>query len=360
MTLHRGPGLHVPEYDHTQTLAHQKPDELPKGVYTVKGQYIWDSWIVEDEGVLHRYALSASIEYTPNERHQHSFVRHAISRDQGDSWEDIGPAITPTARSTWPDHVIWTSSVLLRKDRPEGKEFLMFVTGRSMKDGWTQKIGLCRSADGYTFDEPRLILAPQERLGYDTTDDDGIIMAWRDPKVLRHPETGQWHMFFSAKMRSEDGTPHPTVGHAIATSDALDEWELQPPLRLPHYYAQLEVPYMIYRDGKFYLFVSTQNFPLKDNNRDKQANYRGYRSDNIRGPWDFVYGHEEALFGHKIYAPTLFELPWGSGNYYAVSFFSSDTPHPLTGTPIIPLEWKGDEPEFRFRSALRDSLQEPQ
>jgi hypothetical protein len=146
--------------------------EYPPGVYAVEGQYIWDSWIVEDEGTLHRYALSAPTEgYGPNDRHQHAFVRHATSRDGGRSWKDLGPAIEPQPKGTWPDHVIWTSSVMLRKDAKGEKEFLMFITGRSGGDNdWTQQIGLARSRDGHNFSVPEVILSPEESHGYDITE----------------------------------------------------------------------------------------------------------------------------------------------------------------------------------------------
>lgn len=357
MSRHRGPSIHIPEYDHSKTLAHQAPEALPPGIYAVPGQYIWDSWIVEDEGILHRYALSASIKYIPNERHQHAFVRHAISVDGGLSWIDEGPAVTPVTNHSWPDHVIWTSSIMLRREGAK-KEFLMFVTGRSTEDGWTQRIGLARSADGYHFGPPELILSPTQAFNYDISDDDGIIMAWRDPYVIQHPRSREWHMFFSAKMRDEAGQIRPTVGHAIAKDAGFAAWELRPPLRLPHYYHQLEVPYMIHRNGRFYLFVSTQNHPLKDNNKDKQTDYRGYVSETMTGPFEPVYSHhhQDKVYGHKIYAPTLFQRPGGSGDYAAVAFFSGDTPHPLTGTPIIPIQWRGHTPEFLFWEALSESL----
>jgi len=356
MSTHRGPSLHIPDYDHSKTAAHMSPETLPSQIYTVKGQYIWDSWIVEDEGILHRYALSASIEYIPNERHQHAFVRHAISQDNGLSWIDKGPVITPESNGEWPDLVIWTSSILLRKDGNGKKEFFMFITGRNKEDGWGQRIGLVRSADGYQFGPPEQLLSPAEVFNYDITDDDGIIMAWRDPQVIQEKKTGIWHMFFSAKKKEPDGSVRPTVGHATTTDDSFSNWELQPPLNLPHYYQQLEVPYMIHRNGKYYLFVSTQNHPLKEDNKDKQADYRGYMSDNITGPWEAVYGHKDKIYGHKIYAPTIFEFPRGSSEYAAVSFFSGDTPYPLTGTPIVPIEWDGDCPEFMFRKTLHQYL----
>ncbi|MEA1934489.1 MAG: hypothetical protein U9N60_08675 [Thermodesulfobacteriota bacterium] len=131
---------------------------MPAGVYAVEGQYIWDSWIVEDQGILHRYALSApSDKLTPNERHQHAFVRHAISENGGVTWTDKGPAIQPSGiKGVWPDKVIWTSSVMIREENGE-KTFLMFITGRNQEDNdeMNQEIGITTSKDGQHFTRPR-------------------------------------------------------------------------------------------------------------------------------------------------------------------------------------------------------------
>ncbi|MGD9171269.1 MAG: hypothetical protein PVI97_14590 [Candidatus Thiodiazotropha sp.] len=178
--------------------------DYPPGVCAVEGQYIWDSWIVEDEGTLHRYALSAPTEgYGPNDRHQHAFVRHAISKDGGKSWEDLGPAIEPQPEGTWPDHVIWTSSVMLRKD----------------------------------------------------------------------------------------------------------------------------------------------------------AAFRGYVGKNVDGPWELIYNDTDRVYGHKIYAPTLFEKTHGSGDYAAVTFFSEDTGCPITGTPVVDIDRDAEDlPRFDFDKGLGPCL----
>lgn len=329
----------------------------PPGVYAVDGQYIWDSWIVEDQGTLHRYALSAPIAgYTPNQRHEHAFVRHAISTDGGKRWRDLGPAVTPQSHGIWPDHVVWTSSVMLRRNAKGEKEFLMFITGRSNADGLTQRIGLTRSKDGQHFSVPEVILNPIESAGYDITDDDGIIMAWRDPYVIQDPKDGRWHMLFSAKSKDGCGVIRPTVGHAIADDDTLSQWTLQSPMTLPQYYRQVEVPYMLIHNGKYYLFDSTQANPLVDNNAGKEAAYRGYVGDSITGPWKLIYEDTDRVYGHKIYAPTLFEKKRGSGNYAAVTFFSEDTGCPITGTPIVDIRWDGDTPQFEFAEDLGPCL----
>lgn len=341
-------------------LAPASAGSYPPGVYAVPGQYIWDSWIVEDDGVLHRYALSAPKKgYTPNQRHEHAFVRHAVSTDGGLTWEDRGAAVTPQPEGTWPDHVVWTSSVKLRKNAEGEKEFLMFITGRSETDGMTQRIGLTRSKDGQHFSVPEVILNPSETLGYDVTDGDGIIMAWRDPFVIQDAADGRWHMFFSAKSEDGCGVIRPTVGHAAADDDTLSRWTLQPPMVLPQYYRQVEVPYMLQRDGKYYLFVSTQANPLMENNAGKEAAYRGYVGASITGPWTLVYEDTDRIYGHKIYAPTLFERARGSGEYAAVSFFSEDTGCPITGTPIVDVRWDDQGPVFEFAADLGSCLSQP-
>jgi len=53
-------------------------------------------------------------------------------------------------------------------------------------------------------------------MGYDITDGDGIIMAWRGPFLIQDPADGRWHMLFSAKSKDSCGVIRPTVGHAVA------------------------------------------------------------------------------------------------------------------------------------------------
>ena len=147
--------------------------------------------------------------------------------------------------------------------------------------------------------------------------------------------------------------------------DDLEQWELQPPLQLPRHYRQLEVPSLVHRPGRYYLFVSTQNRPEETDNAAKQAAFRGYVAPSLLGPWEFVYGETDLIYGHKIYAPLVFKRGQGSGKYAAVAFFSEDTTLPITATPLIDIEWEMDEhlgwerPVFDFEGGRTVLLKVP-
>ena len=210
------------------------------GVYKVDGLDTWDNFVIDAEGVLHRYALSAS-KGLGQKRHLQAALRHAVSTDDGLNWQDLDVVLEASRDGRWPDLVIWGSNGVYRDVPGGGKEFLLFVTGRSKADGELQRIGLAKSSNGHDFSRPKVVLDPTSRMGYDITDDDGIIMAWRDPFVFRDHDD-RWHMLFAAKAARPAGPPIATVGHAIAKDDDLEQWELQPPLQLPRHYRQLEVP----------------------------------------------------------------------------------------------------------------------
>jgi len=155
------------------------------GVYKVERFDTWDNFVIEAaEGVLHRYALCAT-EGLEQERHLQAALRHAVSTDNGVSWQDLDVVLEASRDGRWPDLVIWGSNGVYRDVPGGGKEFLLFVTGRSKADGELQRIGLAKSDDGHEFSRPKVILDPTSRMGYDITGDDNVLMAWRDPFVFR-------------------------------------------------------------------------------------------------------------------------------------------------------------------------------
>jgi hypothetical protein len=361
-------------------------EKQPADLYQVNGQYIWDNWIVADNGKLHRYALSASsTEYKPQERHGYAYLRYAFSEDGKKTWHDKGAVLEKSdaiplnnESYLWPNLVIWSGSALLHQDRMGNKEFILFFTGRSQEDekieDLFQRIGVATSKNGQDF-TIKAIFSPEDQcftsqkaentcktICYDITDDDGIIMAWRDPYVFQDKNNPQkWHMIFAAKSKDGCGAIRPTVGHAVAETKENEslievEWQLQRPFELPQYYRQLEIPNIIYRKGKYYLFVSTQNNPRMTSNEEKEAAYRGYVAENITGPWKLVYGDTDKIYGHNIYGITVFENQ--NGNYAAVGFYSEETKCALTGTPLIKICWNGEMPKFIFEEAIEGCIGE--
>lgn len=394
----------------TSSPSCSKTAPLPEGGYKVEGQYIWDGWLMDavenGKPVLFRYALSANANLKPSERHDVAAVRFASSRDAGRSWKDEGLIFSPRTDGVWPNQAVWTSNTMII----DGTWYL-WMTGRSREDyvpgkprqgmGTLQKIGRATSKDGRTWSQPEVLLdgttSEALQLGYDVTEDDKVFTAFRDPMVFKDPDfstNNKLHMVFATKERVtfSDGERKaiavlPTVGHAISTDKTGDfkKWELQRPLRLPHYNAlndydlsrlqspakirQVEVPYVVNRvdrNGKThtYLFISTQHNPEEPTNDLKQAAFRGYVSANgLTGPFEPLYKNDETrpfptepdkIYGSELYAATVSEhaVPGGKTEYFSATFFSEQTKWPLTGTPMYPIVWNETvtpaAPHFKF------------
>jgi hexokinase len=396
-----------------RALPERSKNSLPEGTYSVEGQYLWDSWIVgapveallEHEKTedarkapklkLFRYGLTAAkeeCENKSNNRHGLAKVRCATSIDDGKTWVDQGVILRPREDEEWPNLVIWTSQTMILNGK-----WVMWVTGRNQGDQKdptgkdlmdSQKIGRVTSKDGIKWlpSEIEVVLRGKDdkeakKMGYDMTNDDNVVAAFRDPMVFH--SDGKLHMVFAAKHRKvEDGKEYllPTVGYATSTDNEgkPGSWKIQSPIVLPHYkelekynidtfkknkpqtplddtVRQIEVPYVVQRkDAKgkeyTYLFVSTQSNPNGETNSEKRAAFRGYVSKNgMNGPFKALYGHVEPEFNgepdkiyeHALYGPTVSELPGDDGKkkYVASTFYSEDTFWPLTGTPLFPVTW---------------------
>lgn len=320
--------------------------------YAVADQHVWDNWIVEADGVLHRYALTAPRNLPAEDRHANAMLRHAVSTDDGVTWRDLGPAIRPPG-NRWPDHVIWTGSTVVRTTRKGRKEFLTFFTGRSKATGELQQIGLARSMDGHHFElirEP--VISSAERFGYDSvSDSDGIISALRDPYVFENPATGVYEMLFSTKAW-KDGKLQAVVGRAVARDTSLMSWELKPPLDVPASYLQMEVPVLVEHNGEQFLFFSTTS-SSNPHKLEARAAFRGYRADSLDGTWRPIYGDTDVIMDSRIYAISIFEN--AEGTFEATGFYPRHMPHPHTATPMIDIHWDAtNTPHFDFDPALPD------
>lgn len=87
----------------------------------------------------------------------------------------------------------------------------------------------------------------------------GAIKGFRDPAHFRDPETGLDYLYFTGSLQPSASAWNGVIGVACSTTGFHDGWTLLPPvLSADGLNNELERPIMIFRDGRYYLFWSTQ------------------------------------------------------------------------------------------------------
>ena len=236
---------------------------------------IWDAWPIQnadgtpavlDGDVTLWMALGAPQFPDPEARHGHARI-HLLSRDAG-GWKHLGPAL---ADGFSPGSREWSGSALLAPDRTS---LILFFTATGRRGEATptfeQRLFRAEATLAYTDQGYRLIdwRALQEIIARDPahymasdagTGAVGTIKAYRDPAYFRDPMDGSHHIFFAASLAGSSSAFNGAVGSAIARDDALEHWQIQPPLiSADTLNNELERPHVIFHDGLYYLFWSTQ------------------------------------------------------------------------------------------------------
>ncbi len=199
----------------------------------------------------------------------HDLVGHAVSND-GLEFRPAKPALYTGAPGECDDDQIWTMHTVRN---PAGGKYHMYYTAVSLAEhGQVQRIALALSNDfeNWTKHEgnPVCVAAPPHYNGDLKTL--GRV-AFRDPFVF--VENDLWHMFVCASTNKGDRLRRGCVAHA--TSRDGFKWQLQKPLYAPMHLDDLEVPALIARNGKYYLFVHEFRSP--------RSLYR--IADSLDGPW---------------------------------------------------------------------------
>ena len=292
--------------------------------------FLWDSWSYVEENVIHLYSLAISrlkADGTPlpsGERNSFPFhFRHFSSEDNGKSWKDEGCFLKKGEGTDRHDsRTVWSGSTEVL---PDGRKLVAY-TGLNVVDTehlFLQNIALAISSDGYTIahisdtaiSSPKRDYDEITRLGYylDTPDnlgsnegeDEGPILAWRDPFIFIDT-TGEINLFWAAKV----GPLKNAIARAVLTPDGdlFKIAKLFPPVTLPdgHKFTQLELPKIVYDKEKslYYLMISSCN-RLYEGQADSEVDkgVRLYRANAIDGPWEPLGGKllgEENLFGPTI------------------------------------------------------------
>lgn len=252
-------------------IPHIRKTDVP---LIIPGYDLWDLWPLQlidgatarFEGWTVWFVLSAPAELDPEARHGRARIR--LITEKNGVWKDCGNVLPDDAN---PGSREWAGSALYD---PATQRMTLFYTAAGMKgeanatvaqrlfhlsadlvvdDGvattkaWTMPIETFQS-DGHHY----VVVGAVEGAP-------GAIKGFRDPAHFRDPSTGVDYLFFTGSLQASASDWNGVVGVARSTSGGHDGWELLPPvLSADGLNNELERPIMIVRDGRYYLFWSTQ------------------------------------------------------------------------------------------------------
>jgi len=199
----------------------------------------------------------------------HDVVGHAVS-DDGLEFTPAPAPIRTGDPGECDDDMIWTMHTVRS---PQTGLYHMYYTALSLAErGQVQRVALATSEDFVHWKKheknPVCVAAPPHYNG-DTATLGRV--AFRDPFV--YIEDGVWHLLVCASTATGDRLRRGCVAHATS-SDGF-AWELRKPLYAPEQLDDLEVPALIERDGRYYLFFHEFRTP-----------WSRYRiAESLDGPW---------------------------------------------------------------------------
>jgi beta-fructofuranosidase len=216
-------------------------------------RWAWDFWPVRDGPDHHLFFLQADRALgDPDLRHWKVSIGHAVSPDLV-HWELLPDALAPGPPGSWDDYTTWTGSVIGH----DGRWHLLYTGTNRSERGLVQRVGLATSEDlVHWHRHPANPVLTAAATWYEMLDPEAWFeQAWRDPWVLRHPHTGDFHALITARARGGRTDERGVIGHA--RSDDIVSWEVLPPLTEPGEFGQLEVPQLVPLEGRWYLLFSS-------------------------------------------------------------------------------------------------------
>ena len=194
------------------------------------GQWVWDSWFAFDGENHHAFYLQASRALgDPERRHRNVTVGHAISKDLR-SWTVVADALAPSESPAPDSWTTWTGSVI----RENNGRWRMFYTGTSRENaGQRQTVCAATSDDLMTWTKvDNLPVVSADARWYKTLEGGFKNEPFRDPWVFKMAGEKGWTMLTTAELK-DSTDPRQAAAMAIAKSDDLINWVVQPPMSKP-------------------------------------------------------------------------------------------------------------------------------
>ena len=273
--------------------------------------WLWDAWTcwTGEELSLFTLALSRHRDdgrpIAPHERNDFRFhIRRFASRNAGVTWRDCGVYLEPSdAADGVMTRNVWSGCVTRI-----GDELLVGFTGVRQPSGnhpFVQSICAVRAPSDFSppdYNDIIVIsdpvkdyeairakgyyLGPKSELGHSDGEENGPILAWRDPYFVA-AEDGAVDAFWAAKV----SPAKPAIAHArIKFSEGQVKVDLQAPITLPddEAFTQAEVPKVYYNANRdlFFMLVSTCN-RRHEGQPDSEVSkeLRLYTSGALDGAW---------------------------------------------------------------------------
>ena len=194
------------------------------------GQWVWDSWFAFDGENHHAFYLQASRALgDPERRHRNVTVGHAISKDLK-SWTVVADALAPSESPAPDSWTTWTGSVI----RENNGRWRMFYTGTSRENaGQRQTVCAATSDNLMTWTKvDNLPVVSADARWYKTLEGGFKNEPFRDPWVFKMAGEKGWTMLTTAELK-DSTDPRQAAAMAIAKSDDLINWVVQPPMSKP-------------------------------------------------------------------------------------------------------------------------------
>jgi len=333
------------------------------------GLDLWDLWPLQNadgstalfDGWSVWFVLSAPVLPDPEERHHIARIRLVTQREG--LWQDCGNALpdglNPGSRE-WAGSALWyadsghitlfyTVAGWPGETQPSFAQRLFQTTGTlTCKDGHAAITNWSPPQESFTSDDDHYMLVNQRE------GKPGFIKGFRDPAHVRDPRDGATYMLFTGSLKQSDQAFNACIGIARADNAALTQWTILPPLiSADGLNNEQERPLLIPRDGRYYLFWSTQRKVFAPDGPSGPNGIYGMVADDILGPYQPLNG-TGLVAANPENAPYQAYSWWIDEDLMASGF--ADLPGVAPGGQVDDAAWRrahfGGRPAPLFRIGL--------
>jgi levansucrase len=362
---------------HVSGIASQNLPTIPlvksdDAVSLLPGYDLWDLWPVQTvDGKTADFAgfavwmiLSAPALANPDERHDIARIR--MMTERGGVWKDCGN-LFPDGHC--PGSREWAGSALYD---PETKTLTSFHTAAGRRGtAATFEQRIFQSSAQLNVTDGNAVTANwtpmQECFQNDGTHyvianhaagKPGMIKGFRDPAHFRDPADGTDYLLFTGSLAGSDSEFNGVAGIARSASGHHSNWEILPPIiSADGLCNEQERPHIVYRDGLYYLFWSSQGKVFSPSAPKVPTALFGMVADNVLGPY-------RPLNGTGLVAANPAEEPfqtyswWVTDDLYVAGFTDlwGMEGRTLDTHPQLRRSHFGGTPAPRFRLSLHGDI----